>query len=84
MNEEKKLLETLLNLLVDDKDKVKVECTVTPRTAVFDIYIGDKDLPVVIGKEGKYADALRTLLTPIYAKIGKRLHLHVTGWRHKK
>ena len=84
MNAEKQLVEQLLFLLVDDKEKVKVECTVTSQTAIFDIYIGDADVPVIIGKGGRYADALRTILTPIYAKMGKRLHLHVTGWRNKK
>ena len=77
MNREKKLIEDIIMSLVDDKDGVKINCTLTEHTAVYDIYVAKKDFPVVMGKKGSHVVSLRTLFKAIYGKMGKRLHLQV-------
>ena len=77
MNNEEKLIKDIITSLVDEKDKVKVNCTITPHTAVYDIKVANKDVGKVLGKRGSYADALRTIFGAIYGKSGKKLHLQV-------
>lgn len=77
MNKEKKVLEDLIYLLVDDQEAVKVLCTLTEHTAVYDIHVSKKDFPVVMGKKGSHAVSLRSLFKAIYGKMGKRVHLQI-------
>ena len=77
MNKEKKLIEDIILSLVEDKEEVKVKCTLTEYTAVYDIHVSKKDFPSVMGKKGIHAVSLRTLFKAIYGKMGKRLHLQI-------
>ena len=77
MNKEQKLIEDIILSLADDKEAVKINCTLTDHTAVYDIYVSKKDFPVVMGKKGSHVISLRTILKAIYGKMGKRLHLQV-------
>lgn len=79
-NEEKALL-SILEMLVDSPEQVRLESTVTKHSAVFDIHVADADVGKVLGKKGVHAHALRTLFGAIYGKLGKRLHLQVVDPR---
>jgi len=77
VSKEKKLIEDVIMSLVDDVEDVKIHCTLTDHTAVYDIHVSKKDFPVVMGRKGSNVIALRTLFKSIYGKMGKRLHLQV-------
>ncbi len=78
------ILHKWLELLVDHNDHINIQSTVTENTAIYEISVHDSDLGKVLGKKGSHADALRTLLTAIYGKQKKKLHLQVLDPRKAK
>jgi len=74
----KEFIEFIAKHLVDNPDGVAVEET-TPadKTIELTLKVGSDDVGKVIGKQGKTAQAMRTLLTAIAAKEGKRAILKI-------
>ena len=64
----KELIETIVKELVDKPDEVKVEPLESERTIIYELSVGDGDLGKVIGKKGRTAQALRTIISAISAK----------------
>lgn len=64
--------------LVDYPDKVVVEIkSEEEKRVVFSLKVDANDIGKVIGKQGKTAQAMRTLLTAVAAKEGKRAILEI-------
>ena len=68
----KELIEQNARALVDNPDQVKVNEIVGEQTTVLELGVGDGDLGHVIGKEGRIARALRTILGAASGKIDRR------------
>jgi len=73
----KEFIEYIVKNLVDHPDDVKIEEVEGSRTTVFELRVGQGDLGKVIGKEGKTAKSLRTLLAAVAARQGKRAVLEI-------
>jgi predicted RNA-binding protein YlqC (UPF0109 family) len=63
--------------LVDNPDDVAVAEVEGERTTVFELRVAESDLGKVIGKQGKTARAMRTILSAAGTKIGKRCVLEI-------
>ncbi len=74
----KEFIEFIAKHLVDNPGNVVLE-EVTPddKTVELTLKVGADDVGKVIGKQGKTAQAMRTLLTAIAAKDGKRAILKI-------
>ena len=74
----KEFIEFIAKHLVDNPGNVVLE-EVTPdeKTVELSLKVGADDVGKVIGKQGKTAQAMRTLLTAIAAKDGKRAILKI-------
>ena len=59
---EKELVEYVAKLLVDNPDKVTVKETCGGSVTVLELHVDHEDMGRVIGKDGRVANALRTLL----------------------
>ena len=59
---EKELVEYIARLLVDNPDKVTVKETRGSSVTVLELHVDQEDMGRVIGKDGRVANALRTLL----------------------
>jgi len=81
---EEKLIKEIIYSLVDKKEEVSIDITLTGHTAVYDIRVADSDVGKVLGKKGGHAAALRTIFSAIYGKMGKKLHLQVVDPRRSK
>jgi predicted RNA-binding protein YlqC (UPF0109 family) len=68
----KELLEYLAKSLVDHPDEVRVEETETDTTVVLELNVAKDDIGKVIGKQGRIARALRTIVKASAVKNGKR------------
>lgn len=68
----KELLEYLAKALVDSPDEVRVESTETETTVVLELNVAKEDIGKVIGKQGRIARALRTVIKASAVKNGKR------------
>lgn len=73
----KELVETMVRALVDIPEEVKVSEISGEQTTVFELVVAKGDLGKVIGKQGKTAKALRTILTGASTKLRKRSVLEI-------
>jgi predicted RNA-binding protein YlqC (UPF0109 family) len=73
----KELLTYMVKALVDNPDNVKIEEIAGEKTIIYELRVGEGDLGKVIGKEGRMAKAIRTILTAASMKKGKRAQLEI-------
>ena len=71
------LVEHLAKALVDDMNSVDVREVEGERTTVIELRVAQGDLGKVIGKQGRTARALRTILNAHATKIRKRAVLEI-------
>jgi len=73
----KELVETMARALVDNPGEVSVAEVDGEKTTVFELRVATSDLGKVIGKQGKTARAMRTILSAAGTKMGKRCVLEI-------
>ena len=73
----KVLIEYIAKALVDSPDDVKVSEVEGKQTSILELRVAKDDLGKVIGKQGRTAKAMRTLLSAASAKINKRTVLEI-------
>ncbi len=66
----KEFVETIVKHLVDNPDAVEVTKVESENNTIYELRVAQEDLGKVIGKHGRTAQALRTLLTAVTAKAG--------------
>ena len=62
------ILKTIIENLVDNKDQVEVTRVDDERGTLFEVKVADEDFGKVIGKQGRIAKAIRTVMKAITAK----------------
>ncbi|HLE12556.1 MAG: RNA-binding protein [Bdellovibrionales bacterium RIFOXYD12_FULL_39_22] len=77
MSELKGLIEYVSKHLVDMPDKVDVTEVLGEQTTVVELRVDKTDLGKVIGKQGRTARALRTILNAASTKLKKRSVLEI-------
>lgn len=77
MSELKDLIDTVSRALVDMPEQVEVNEIVGEQTTVIELKVDKTDLGKVIGKQGKTARALRTILNAASTKLKKRSVLEI-------
>jgi len=74
----KEFIEYIAKYLVDEPEAVIVEETIDQDKKInLTLRVKQQDVGKVIGKKGKTAIAMRTLLTAVAAKEGKRAMLEI-------
>ena len=73
----KELIETICKALVDNPDDVKVTQIDGERTSILELRTHQSDLGKVIGKQGRTAQAIRTILAAAGMKQKRRFHLEI-------
>jgi len=73
----KELIKRIAQALVDDQDQVVVQEITTQQTLVLELQVAKEDIGKVIGKKGKTAQAMRTILSCASAKTQKRAILEI-------
>jgi predicted RNA-binding protein YlqC (UPF0109 family) len=72
-----KMIETIARLLVDHSDQVHVREVEGENTTVIELAVAKTDIGKIIGKQGRTAQAIRTLLTGASTKLRKRTVLEI-------
>jgi len=75
----KETLETIIKSLVENPEQVTVEEASTERTIVFEVRVANTDMGKVIGREGKIASAIRTVMKALAAKEQKKVTVEFIG-----
>ncbi len=71
------LVEFMAKSLVDNPDDVQVNEVEGEQTTVLELKVHDSDLGKVIGKQGRTARSMRTVLNAAGTKISKRCVLEI-------
>ena len=69
----KELVEVIAKALVDNPEEVSVNEKKEGRTTVLELYVADGDMGKVIGKQGRIARAIRSVVKAAAAKEDKRV-----------
>jgi predicted RNA-binding protein YlqC (UPF0109 family) len=73
----KDLISYIARALVDNPEQVSVSEVEGNQTSVLELKVAKEDLGKVIGKQGRTARAMRTILSAASAKIKKRTVLEI-------
>lgn len=76
---QKDLIEYIAKSLVDDTSSVEVKETENEKGVVLELRVASGDIGKVIGKQGRIAKSIRTLLNASAGKTGKRYSLEILG-----
>jgi predicted RNA-binding protein YlqC (UPF0109 family) len=73
----KELIHYIVTALVDHPDQVQIQETEQDDTIIIELRVAKEDLGKVIGKQGRTARAMRSLLSAAAGKINKRSRLEI-------
>ena len=73
----KDLVELITKALVDNPEEVEIKETVGESIIILEIKVGQEDVGKVIGKEGRIANAIRTVVKAAAAKQGKKVTVEI-------
>lgn len=74
---EKELVEYIVKSLVDNPDQVEISLVEGEKSTILELKVSDSDIGKVIGKQGRIAKALRTILSATATKSGKHASLEI-------
>jgi len=74
---EKELVEYIAKTLVDDPSEVEVHQIEGEKSTILELKVAVDDLGKVIGKHGRIAKAIRTVLSASSTKSGRRVVLEI-------
>ena len=72
MSDSKEFLEYIIKHLVDKPDEVQITEQEGEQTVIYQVRVGKGDIGKVLGKHGQHVDAIRTLISAVSAKGGKK------------
>ena len=73
----KELIEFVVKALVDDPSAVDIKEVAGDKITVYELRAAKNDIGKVIGKRGRTAGAIRTLINAVSARQGKRAVLEI-------
>ena len=73
----KNLISTIARALVDNPEQVSVTEIEGAHTSILELKVAKSDMGKVIGKQGRTAGAIRTILSGISGKAKKRVVLEI-------
>jgi predicted RNA-binding protein YlqC (UPF0109 family) len=73
----KDLIKYIAQALVDHPEQVTVQILEGKQTSVLELKVAKEDVGKVIGKQGRTAQSMRTLLNAVSAKLNKRFVLEI-------
>ena len=73
----KNLVELLVKSLVDSPDQVAINETAGNSVVIFEVTVAPEDVGKIIGKEGRIANAIRTVVKAAGAKQNKKVTIEI-------
>lgn len=75
MTQDKELLEEILKAMVTQPEQVEVSRSVDEMGVLLSVKVADEDARVVIGKEGRAIQALRTIMNTVGRRVNARVNI---------
>jgi len=73
----KELIEFMVKALVDDPSEVNITEITGDKITLYELRVAKSDIGKVIGKRGRTAGAIRTIINAVSTKQGKRAELEI-------
>ena len=73
----KEILNTIIASLVDDKEAVEVNEINGTQSVVFEVKVAESDMGKVIGKQGRIAKAIRTVVKAAASRENKKVAVEI-------
>lgn len=73
----KNLITTILEALVDNPDGIKISEVEGESTRILEVQVDKEDVGKIIGKQGRTADAIRTIISAASGKSKKKTSFHI-------
>jgi uncharacterized protein len=73
----KQLIETIAKALVDHPENVRINEKQTDRSIVYELSVHQNDMGKIIGKQGRIAKSLRTVVQAAATKENKRVLIDI-------
>jgi uncharacterized protein len=73
----KQLVETIAKALVDHPEDVRVNEIATEKSVVYELSVAPSDMGKIIGKQGRVAKALRSVVTAAALQDQKRVTIEI-------
>lgn len=71
----KEILEIIIKNLVEDESQVTITERETERGIIFEVTVAEKDMGKVIGKQGKVAKSIRTVMKSVAGREHKKVSI---------
>lgn len=75
----KEILKTIILNLVDNKEAVEIKEIQGEKSIVLEVKVADSDMGKVIGKQGRLAKSIRTLMKAVATKEQKKVTVEFMG-----
>lgn len=75
----KEILETIIASLVDNKEAIEVNEINGTQSIVFEVKVAEGDMGKIIGKQGRIAKSIRTVMKAIASKEHKKATVEFIG-----
>lgn len=75
----KETLTTIIKSLVTDEASISINEIEGEKTVTYEVRVAEDDMGKVIGKEGRIAKAIRTIMKALAAKDSKKITIEFIG-----
>lgn len=69
----KEILKTIIESLVENKDAVEINEKAEEKNVVYEVKVADSDMGKVIGRQGRLAKSIRTVMKSVGGKEHKKV-----------
>ena len=75
----KEILKTIILNLVDNKDAVEIKEVDGEKSIIFEVKVAENDMGKIIGRQGRLARSIRTVMKSIAGKEHKKVSVEFIG-----
>ena len=75
----KEILESIIKNLVENKDEVSINEIQGEKSIIFEVKVAESDMGKIIGKQGRVAKAIRTIIKALASKEQKHITIEFIG-----
>ena len=75
----KEILQKIIENLVDNKEKIEINELEGEKSVVLEVKVAQEDMGKIIGKQGRLAKSIRTVVKAIAAKEQKKVSVEFIG-----
>lgn len=75
----KDILDTIIKSLVENKEAVEIKELEGEKSVIFEVKVAEEDMGKIIGKQGRIARAIRTVLKAVANKEHKKVSIEFIG-----